>query len=64
VRIAVSLAFAYHLSAAKEDRRVAHGASFIFTEAAKESGFGPLKALLGAISAVYTDREVRKRFLT
>ncbi|KAF9786447.1 hypothetical protein BJ322DRAFT_1191700 [Thelephora terrestris] len=43
--------------AAEEDRRVAHGASFIFTEAAKESGFGPLKALLGAISAVYTDRE-------
>ncbi|KAF9786475.1 hypothetical protein BJ322DRAFT_1108324 [Thelephora terrestris] len=41
----------------EEDRRGVRKAPLITTEAAKESGFGPLKALLGAISAVHTDRE-------
>jgi len=35
----------------------------ILVDVAKEDthGFGPLKAILGAISGIYTDREVRLR---
>ncbi|KAF9786457.1 hypothetical protein BJ322DRAFT_788542 [Thelephora terrestris] len=43
--------------APEEDHRRAHGDPFVINETGKKSGFGPLKALLGAISALYTDRE-------
>ena len=62
VNIGGSLAFPYHLSVPEDVRREARRIPVIPADVVKESGFGPLKALLRAISTVHTDRGVRRRF--
>ena len=57
-----SLAFPYHLSVPEDVRRGTRGIPVILAGAVKGSGFGPLKALLGAISTVHTDLRVRQQF--
>ena len=59
--------FSSHLPAPEQDRGdTTLGAPLIPPDAAAEaeSGFGPLKTLLGTISSAYADRQVRLRSLS
>ena len=59
-------AFSLHLLASEQDHRdTVLGAPIILPDvvAKAKKGFGPLKALLDAISAAYADRRVRQLLL-
>lgn len=62
VNIVASSVFSAHPSVPEQDHRSATlGASITRTDVERASGFGPLKTLLQAISAVYANCEVSPR---